>query len=154
MVSKLFGIVYHLKSGGFLLKQLTDSNLTLYDAISCKVSTRIWNKLRPPHEPPFTDWFLNLHGVQNRCGHRVDRVLGFFSSRPNCNPPPPTPSPAGERVSPLGWAFFLIFHFFLFFRFFRFKFFASLQFSNFRFEAKRVGKLFRFKKSKIQYFSH
>ncbi len=44
--------------------------------------------------------------------------------------------------------FFCFFHFFpffiAFFTFFRFKFFASLRFSNFRFEAKRGGKLFRF----------
>ncbi len=30
--------------------------------------------------------------------YRVDRVLGFFSSRPNWDPH--TPSPAGECVSP------------------------------------------------------
>ncbi len=30
--------------------------------------------------------------------HRVDRVLGFFSSRPNWKPP--TPSPAGECAPP------------------------------------------------------
>ncbi len=51
--------------------------------------------------------------------------------------------------------FFTFFRFFFaFFPFFRFTFFASLRFSNFRFEAKRGGKLFRFKRSKIQYFSH
>jgi hypothetical protein len=34
--------------------------------------------------------------------HRVDRVLGFFSSRPHWNSP--TPSPAGECVPPpFGW---------------------------------------------------
>jgi hypothetical protein len=32
--------------------------------------------------------------------HRVDRVLGFFSSRPNWDPP--TPSPAGECVPLFG----------------------------------------------------
>jgi hypothetical protein len=32
-------------------------------------------------------------------GHRVDRVLGFFSNRPNCDSP--TPSHAGECVPPL-----------------------------------------------------
>jgi hypothetical protein len=45
----------------------------------------------------------------------------------------------------------LFFCFFTFFHFFRFKFFASLQFSNFRFEAKRGGKLFRFKRSRNTY---
>ncbi len=30
---------------------------------------------------------FNLHSL----GHRVDRVLGFFSSRPNWGPPPPLP---------------------------------------------------------------
>jgi hypothetical protein len=30
-------------------------------------------------------------------GHRVDRVLGFFSSRPNWGPPPPLPQ---ASVSP------------------------------------------------------
>ncbi len=72
--------------------------------------------------------------------------------------------------------FTIWFHFY-FFAYFRFKFFASLHFSNFRFEAKQSeakfksifllffalnfslrsetrGKLFRFKRSKIQYFSH
>jgi hypothetical protein len=33
----------------------------------------------------------------NHTTHRVDSVLGFFSSRPNWDPPP-TPSPAGECV--------------------------------------------------------
>jgi hypothetical protein len=33
--------------------------------------------------------------------HRVDRVLGFFSSRPNWDLPP-IPSPAGEYVPPFG----------------------------------------------------
>jgi hypothetical protein len=33
--------------------------------------------------------------------HRLDRVINFFSSRPNWDSP--TPSPAGKRVSPLGW---------------------------------------------------
>ncbi len=58
----------------------------------------------------------------------------------------------------LFFAFFCFFCFFcflsLFSLFLRFKFCASLRFSNFRFEAKRGGKLFRFKRSKIQYFSH
>jgi hypothetical protein len=35
--------------------------------------------------------------------HRVDRVLGFFSSRPNWDPP--TPSPADECVPHFGSAF-------------------------------------------------
>jgi hypothetical protein len=34
--------------------------------------------------------------------HRVDIELGFFSSRANWGPPP-TPSPADERLPPLGW---------------------------------------------------
>ncbi len=34
--------------------------------------------------------------------HRVDRVLGFFSSRPNWDPPF-TPSPAGECVPTPVW---------------------------------------------------
>jgi hypothetical protein len=37
---------------------------------------------------------------QNVSNHRVDRVLGFFSSRPNWDSP--TPSHAGESV-PLLW---------------------------------------------------
>jgi hypothetical protein len=34
--------------------------------------------------------------------HRVDRVLGFFFSRPNWDPPPPIPSPTGECVPSFG----------------------------------------------------
>jgi hypothetical protein len=41
-----------------------------------------------------------LEVTVNLC-HRVEGVLSLFSSRPNCDPP--TPSPAGKRVSPFGW---------------------------------------------------
>jgi hypothetical protein len=48
--------------------------------------------------------------------------------------------------------FLAFFRFFAFFAFFRFKFFASLRFSNFRFEAKRGGKLFALKEAKFNIF--
>ncbi len=39
--------------------------------------------------------FFLFYGVADYVDHRVDRELGFFSSRPaNCDLP--TPSPAGE----------------------------------------------------------
>jgi len=39
-----------------------------------------------------------VYALQNRTEHRVDRVLSFFSSRPNLDSP--TPLPAGECVTP------------------------------------------------------
>ncbi len=41
--------------------------------------------------------YLNL----DTCKHRVDRVLGFFSCRPNWDPHSPHPPPAGECAPPL-----------------------------------------------------
>ncbi len=43
-------------------------------------------------------WVCTLYNVH----HKIDRVLGFFSSRPNLDPPPPHPSPADKCIpSPL-----------------------------------------------------
>jgi hypothetical protein len=43
----------------------------------------------------------NVAGFLGQCAsHRVDRVLSFFSSRPNWDSP--NPSPAGECVPPFG----------------------------------------------------
>jgi hypothetical protein len=39
-------------------------------------------------------------GLEDHFTHRVDRVLGFFSSRPNRDPLPLPPSPAGECDPP------------------------------------------------------
>jgi hypothetical protein len=58
--------------------------------------------------------FLPLYLKVLTVTHRIDRVLGFFSSSPNCNPPPPhlqasvSPPPLvpGGRHTPLrkrGW---------------------------------------------------
>ncbi len=66
-----------------------------------------WNNLKPVS---YCDLDLQLYNnkvgeivvdVTDRQGHRVDRVLSFFSSRRNWDSP--TPSPAGECVPPFGY---------------------------------------------------
>jgi hypothetical protein len=42
--------------------------------------------------------YPGVYALQNRTEHRVDRVLSFFSGRPNLDSP--TPLPAGECVPP------------------------------------------------------
>ncbi len=49
----------------------------------------------------FVNSFYSVACGSNTVKHRVHRVPGFLSSRPNC-PPPPTPSPAWECCSPIG----------------------------------------------------
>jgi hypothetical protein len=55
---------------------------------------------------PQVEWTLVLHRgdiLDREMGpqHRVDRVVGFFTRRPNWEPPQtPTPLPAGECVPP------------------------------------------------------
>ncbi len=52
-----------------------------------------------PYPIVYTIWiYVEVTTLQNGVEHRVDRVLGFFSNRPNWEPPSPPP-PAGER----GW---------------------------------------------------
>jgi hypothetical protein len=38
-------------------------------------------------------------GLEEHFTHKVDRVLGFFSSRPNWDPPPPAPPHPQESVT-------------------------------------------------------
>jgi hypothetical protein len=50
-------------------------------------------------QPQWLSFFSLYCSMCDSKRHRVDRVLGFFSSRPNCDSP--SPSNAGECVPPL-----------------------------------------------------